>query len=274
MLSVLINTHMLMAAQRSRRRDGSSSRRPRACTPPTGRRRPERHRAEGRRRLSGDARGRLRLGEAVQRADVPRTSARISASRRASPGTTTSTAPTARATVAGRRRRRPSAARSIEAKLIGSTRDRDLGRRRADAELHVRRRLRRRHADASPTSDVDRADEHRQLRAGHDQPTGRRSSRTSPTSSSSADYDARCAAGRSRPKQRQHPDPGPARVGALDHASSGNGAHVRVDLRPDGRPETARRWQVGFPLSSNRCARAGAGAFAWLKTNQMEAGSL
>ncbi len=74
----------------------------------------------------------------------------------------------------------------IEAKLSGKHRDRDLGRRPADAQLHVHRRLRGRHRSCWPMSDVARAAEHRQLRARHDQPIWSRSSRRSPASRSSA----------------------------------------------------------------------------------------
>ena len=76
------------------------------------------------------------------------TSARTSACRRASPATTTSTARTAPTTAAARRRRRRSAARSSQRELERQARDRDLGRRRADPQLHVHRRLPARHARA------------------------------------------------------------------------------------------------------------------------------
>ena len=70
MLSVLINTHCCMAAQEARRRAvlllllGLRLQRRQADDR-------RRHSAEGRRRLPGDARRRLRLGEAVLRAHVP-----------------------------------------------------------------------------------------------------------------------------------------------------------------------------------------------------------
>ena len=79
MLSVLINTHMLMAARDAGVRTIFLSPRRPASMPPTSsvdRRRA----AEGGGRLSGDAGRRLRLGEAVLRADVPALLARISAS--------------------------------------------------------------------------------------------------------------------------------------------------------------------------------------------------
>ena len=61
------------AAGRPRRAASSASSTPPrpASTTPTSRRDPDVTRAQGRRRLPGHARGRLRLGEAVQRADVP-----------------------------------------------------------------------------------------------------------------------------------------------------------------------------------------------------------
>ena len=78
MLSVLINTHMLVAARDAgvERFFYSSS----ACVYAADKQTdtdvlPLREAG----RLPGDARGRLRLGEAVQRADVPATSARTSA---------------------------------------------------------------------------------------------------------------------------------------------------------------------------------------------------
>ena len=71
-----------------------------------------RHRAQGGRRLPGHARGRLRLGEAVQRAHVPPLPRGLRARRPASPATTTSTARTAPGTAAARRPPPRSAARS------------------------------------------------------------------------------------------------------------------------------------------------------------------
>ena len=73
------------------------------------------------------------------------TSARTSASRPASPATTTSTARSAPTTAGARRRRPRSAARSPRPSSSGRHDDRDLGRRRADPQLHVHRRLRARH---------------------------------------------------------------------------------------------------------------------------------
>ena len=71
---------------------------------------------------------------------------------RVSPGTTTSTGRTGPGTAGARRRRRRSAARSPR-QSSPAARDRDLGRRRADAQLHVHRRLPLRN-DAIMASDI------------------------------------------------------------------------------------------------------------------------
>ena len=91
MLSVLISTHMLLAAREARRRAlllfilglHLSSLQADQCRC---------YRAEGIGRLSGRLRGRLRLGEAVYRAACAATSVRISASRPAWRAITTSMA--------------------------------------------------------------------------------------------------------------------------------------------------------------------------------------
>ena len=73
----------------------------------------------------------------------------------------------------------------IEAKLDGTERDRDLGRRRADAQLHVHRRLRRRHLP----DHGERVHASRSIsaRASSSRSTGSStSSKASPASSSSA----------------------------------------------------------------------------------------
>ena len=110
MLNVLINTHLLVAARTHGVRkfffvvvglrypaDKQTRRR--------------RRRPQGGGRLSGHARGRLRLGEALQRADVPAFPRGFRPRRSRSPGTTTSTAPMAPGLAGGRRRLPPSAAR-------------------------------------------------------------------------------------------------------------------------------------------------------------------
>ena len=143
MLSVLINTHMLIAAREAgverffylvvglRLRGRQADRR-------------RRHRAQGGGRLSRPCPRTATAGRSCSASACAGTSARTSASRPASRATTTSTARTAPTTAAARRRRPRSAARSIAGEAVGQARDRDLGRRRADPQLHVHRRLRRR----------------------------------------------------------------------------------------------------------------------------------
>ena len=152
MLSVLINTHLLMAGKddgrravlllvvglRLQRRAQQDRRR---------------HGAAGGGRLSGDARGRLRLGEALLRADVPALprGLRPRDAGRALPQRL-------RAARHLRRRPREGARGDLPQGRRGEARrhrrDRDLGRRRADAELHVHRRLPRtaRHGSWRATS--------------------------------------------------------------------------------------------------------------------------
>ncbi len=110
MLSVLINTHMLMAAQGRWREAllllvlGLRVRGRQADVRRGGR-------VEGGGRLPRHAGGRLRLGEALQRTHVPALHARISGSPRVWRATTTSTALSARTTADARRHRRQSAVR-------------------------------------------------------------------------------------------------------------------------------------------------------------------
>ena len=110
MLSVLINTHMLMAAQEARRRAlllfvvGLRLQRRQAD-------RRRRRRAEGRGRLSGACRRTATAGRSCSASGCAATSARTSASRRAWRASTTSTARTAPGTAAAKRRRPRSAAR-------------------------------------------------------------------------------------------------------------------------------------------------------------------
>ena len=89
------------------------------------------------------------------------------------------------------------------------------------------------------SSDVDRAHQHRQLRAGHDQPAGvdRRGDRRD---RARAPLQARCPPGRPRPQQRQHAHPRAAGMGAVDQPARRDGAHLPLDLRPDGRVRPLR----------------------------------
>ena len=149
MLSVLINTHLLEAARDNKRRPlllrlvGVRLQRRQADRRP-------RHRAQGGRRLPRAARGRVRLGEAVQRAHVPplprgfrHRDPRRPLPQRLRPATAPSRA-------AARRPPPPSAARWHR----GQAADRREARSRSGAtasrpgQLHVCRRLRRGHVDA------------------------------------------------------------------------------------------------------------------------------
>ena len=123
----------------------STPRRP-ASTPPTSRTTPEVPALARGGRLPGDAGGRLRLGEAVQRAHVPPLPRGL---RPRDPGRPLPQ----RLRPARHLRRRPreGAGGDLPQGRRGEAdrrpRDRDLGRRRADPQLHVHRRLRRGHAD-------------------------------------------------------------------------------------------------------------------------------
>ena len=143
MLSVLINTHMLMASREAGvdRFFFSSS----ACVYAADKQDLARCDGAGRgRRLPGDARGRLRVGEALQRADVPALPGGLRSPDpgRALPQRLRSLWDVRRRPREGARRHLPQGHRG---QALGLERDRDLGRRRADPELHVRRRLRLRH---------------------------------------------------------------------------------------------------------------------------------
>ena len=116
------------------------------------------------------------------------------------PGTTTSTARTAPGTAAARRRPPRSAARSPRSPWA-APRDRDLGRRRADPQLHVHRRLRARHH--GDLAGDPRANQPRLGRAGHDQPAGRHR-RGDRRRQGRAQLRARRPPGRPGTQQRQH----------------------------------------------------------------------
>ena len=144
MLSVLINTHMLEAARASRGRAlllllvGLRLRRRQAGV--------ARRRAAARvRRLPGHARGRLRLGEALQRAHVPPLlrGLRPRDPRRPLPQRLRTARDLRRRPGEGPGRHLPQGRQAV---LDGTERDRDLGRRQADAQLHLHRRLRGGHA--------------------------------------------------------------------------------------------------------------------------------
>ena len=133
MMTVLTNTHLLQAAQEHEveRFFYSSS----ACVYAADKQTDtEDHRAEGRGRLPRDAGGRLRLGEALQRAHVPPLLARTS-------DVTTRVARYhnvygPNGTWTGGREKAPAAVcrKVVAGRDRGQARARDLGRRRADAQ--------------------------------------------------------------------------------------------------------------------------------------------
>ncbi len=153
MLSVLINTHLLQSALRHgvERFFFSSS----ACVYAADKQlTPDIEPLEESRRLSRRARGRLRLGEALLRADVPplHRGLRPDHARRALPQRLRPARNLDRRPREGPGRDLPQGRRG---QAVRQPRDRDLGRRRADAQLHVHRRLRRGNAARSWTSDID-----------------------------------------------------------------------------------------------------------------------
>ena len=180
MISVLINTHLLMAGKDAGDRAallrivGVHLQR----RPPAGRRR---HGAPRGGRIPGAARGRVRLGEALLGAHVPALPRRLRHrdARRPLPQRL-------RAARHVRRRPREGAGRDLpegRARAAdGRRRDRDLGRRRADPELHVHRRLPLRD-DADHGERHPRPDQPRLVRARDDQPARRhrRGDRRRPT---------------------------------------------------------------------------------------------
>ena len=180
MLSVLINTHLLDGRQGSRRRALLLRLRPPASTTPTSRRDAERHRPQGRGRLSRHAGGRLRLGEALQRAHVPALPRGLRHRRPAWPAIHNVYGPYG--TWDGGREKAPAAIcrKVIAGQAPRQARDRDLGRRQADPPLHVHRRLPQGHRQMLTDSDIARADQPRQQRAGHASTSSSTSSRTSP----------------------------------------------------------------------------------------------
>ncbi len=155
--------------------------------------------------------------------------------RPASPATTTSTGRTAPTTAAARRRRRRSAARSSRRKLTGEHEIEIWGDGAADAQLHVHRRLRARAPRHSGSDDV-RADQPRQRRAGDDQPAGRRSSRRSPGSGSSARYKLDAPQGVRGRNSDNTLILRAAGLGAVDVTSDWAGTDLLRDSYPTSRP--------------------------------------
>ena len=201
MLSVLINTHMLMAAREARRRAvllrlvGLCLRR---RAPDVARR----HRARARRTPTPRCPRTGTAGRSSSASGCAGTSARTSGSRRGWRATTTSTG--RYGTWDGGREKAPAAIcrKVIEAQAPGDHADRDLGRRRADPELHVHRRLRVRHPAIMTDSDIlDPIN--LGSRTGHDQRAGRHR-RGHRRDRAGSQLQPRRAAGRPRAQQRQH----------------------------------------------------------------------
>ena len=106
--------------------------------------------------------------------------------------------------------------------------DRDLGRRQADPLVHLHRRLPRGH----PAVDRERrrrAAERRIVGAGDDRRPGvdRRGDRRHHARAPLRHHQAQ---GGQRQEQRQHQDPGAARLGAVGAPARRHGAHLRLDL--------------------------------------------
>ena len=183
MLSVLISTHMLEAARHAgvQRLFYSSS----ACVYAAGKQESPEVEPLARPTPTRPCPRTATAGRSCSASAWPATSTRTSASRPGSPATTTSTARSAPTTAAVRRRRRPSAARWPERSSTGTNRDRDLGRRQTDPELHLHRRLRRGDA-ASHRERRRRAAQHRLGRSWSRSTSSSTSSRASPASPSSA----------------------------------------------------------------------------------------
>ena len=112
-----------------------------------------------------------------------RTSARTSAWRRASRASTTSTVRTAPGTAAAGKAPAAICRKVVEAKHSGDARDRDLGRRPPDPQLHVHRRLHQGYAAHLLDSDIPEPINLGIERARDDQPARRHCRGRSPASS-------------------------------------------------------------------------------------------
>ena len=211
MLSVLINTHLLQAAREAgvKRFFYSSS----ACVYAADKQTdPDVTALEGERRLPGHARGRLRLGEALQRAHVPPfpRGLRPAHARRPLPQRLRAARHLGRRSREGARRDLPQG--RSEAKLSGNHEIEIWGdgeQTRSfmyidDCLKGMRAILDQRHP---------RADEPRVERDGHDQ-SARRHRRGDRRSPAGTPLRPRGAEGRPRAQQRQHDDPASASAGS------------------------------------------------------------
>ena len=237
MLSVLTNTHMLMAAQGRRASSRffySSSACVYAAEQPD---RPRRHGAQRGRRLPGHARGRLRLGEAVQRADVPPLPRGLRHRHPCRPLPQRVRPARAPGTAAARRRRPRSAARSIDGQAPGDHRSRSgatASRRAPSCTSTTASRDPQMLTDSDVVEPLNLGSVElvtiNQLVDIVEEIAG---------IESRAPLQPRRAAGRPRPQQRQHPDPGAPGLGAVDQPARRTGAHLPLDPRPDGRGRSA-----------------------------------
>ena len=257
MLSVLINTHLLMAAREVRRAallllvERLRLQRRQAA-------RPERHRAEGRGRLSRACRRTATAGRSFSASACAGISARTSASQTRVARYHNVYGP--HGTYDGGREKAPAAIcrKVIEAKLTGQARDRDLGRRPADAQLHVHRRLPARHADA-----------HRAATSSSRSTSAATSSSPSTSSSTSwkrspgikleRSYNLDAPKGVNGRNSRQHADQTSLRLGTLHAAARRAGDHLPLDLRRDDESAHRRRRVGGQPrLTFPKQSREGA----------------
>src|SRR3984957_17480970 len=142
-----------------------------------------------------------------------------------------------------RRRPREGAGRDLpqgdRRQARGQARDRDLGRRRADPLVHVYRRLHRRH-DPPGAERNRRAAKYRQRRTGKHQTAGRHRREERPPRAQAL-LQARRAQGRARPQQRQHPDQEVDELGAFHPSREWHGEDLQVDPRRDDLRQGLRR---------------------------------
>ncbi len=194
--------------------------------PPLQAARPRRDAAEGGGRLSGRARGGLRVGEALLGEALPVLPRGGQARDPRGPLPQHLRSPRH---VRGRPREGAGRDQPEGRPRQRRRRHRDLGRRSADPVVHLRRRLRGRHLPHRAERPLGAAEP--RLRPARDDRPARRSRERG------GRQDAREAArpdeatGRARPQQRQRPLQGGARLGAGGHARGRPEVHLRVDRR-------------------------------------------
>ena len=228
--------------QGSRASVASSTPPPRASTPATSRPSADIAALKEEDAYPADARGRLRLGEALHRAHGRHFREDFGLETRVA---RYHNVYGPHGTWDGGREKAPAAiCRKIAmAALTGRARDRDLGRRRADPQLHLHRRLRRGHRDVHPRR-------RRPSRSTSAPPSWSRStscstwSPTSPAIDVELDARPRRPPGRARPQQRQHADPEAATAGSRPSACA------TAWRRPT--PGSATRSRPSSPVTDGR----------------------